>query len=150
MSFKFEDGLWRPEGEFHLEVYRKGELIEVYDDKNLVVDASKQQLAHLVGGDVTSRSITKIGFGTGGTAPAVGNTGLTAGFYSKTLGAVTYPSTNSVQFAFSLGTTEANGLAIIEFGLFCANDVLFARKTRSGAITKDTDLTLSGSWKLNF
>lgn len=150
MSFKFVDSLWRPEGEFHLEVYRKGELIEVYDDKNLVVDVSKQQLAHLVGGDVTSRSITKIGFGTGGTAPVVGNTGLTAGFYSKALGAVSYPATNAVQFAFSLGTTEGNGLAIIEFGLFCANDVLFARKTRSGSILKDTDLTLSGSWRLNF
>lgn len=148
--FNFIDNLYRPEGIFRLDIFRKGELIEQYEDNNLVVDVSKQQLAHLVGGDVTSRSITKIGFGTGGTAPVVGNTGLTAGFYSKALGAVSYPATNAVQFAFSLGTTEANGMAIIEFGLFCANDVLFARKTRSGSILKDTDLTLSGSWRLNF
>ena len=148
--FNFIDNLYRPEGIFRLDIFRKGELIEQYEDNNLVVDVSKQQLAHLVGGDVTSRSITKIGFGTGGTAPVVGNTGLTAGFYSKALGTVSYPATNAVQFAFSLGTTEANGLAIIEFGLFCANDVLFARKTRSGSILKDTDLTLSGSWRLNF
>lgn len=148
--FNFIDNLCRPEGIFRLDIFRNGELIEQYEDNNLVVDVSKQQLAHLVGGDVTSRSITKIGFGTGGTAPVVGNTGLTAGFYSKALGAVSYPATNAVQFAFSLGTTEANGLAIIEFGLFCANDVLFARKTRSGSILKDTDLTLSGSWRLNF
>lgn len=148
--FNFIDNLYRPEGIFRLDIFRKGELIEQYEDNNLVVDVSKQQLAHLVGGDVTSRSITKIGFGTGGTAPEVGNTGLTAGFYSKALGAASYPATNAVQFAFSLGTTEANGMAIIEFGLFCANDVLFARKTRSGSILKDTDLTLSGSWRLNF
>lgn len=148
--FKFNEQIRRPTGDFHLEVFRRGELIDVYDDHNLVVDASKQQLARLIGGDVTSRSITTIGFGTGNSAPAVGNTSLTAGYFSKALGAVTYPATNAVQFAFSLGTSEGNGLSIVEFGLFCANGTLFARKTRGGIIVKDTDLSLTGSWRINF
>lgn len=141
--------LRRPEGIFSLEVWRRGELIEVYEDENLVVDASKQQLARLIGGDVTNRSITKIGFGTSGTAPAAGNTTLT-GAYVKALGSITYPTTNSVQFAFTLGTSEANGLSIMEFGLFTAGDILFARKTRAGAIVKDSDLSISGTWRINF
>lgn len=141
--------LRRPEGIFSLEVWRRGELIEVYEDENLVVDASKQQLARLIGGDVANRSITKIGFGTSGTAPVGGNIGLT-GAYVKALGTVTYPVAGSVQFAFTLGTTEANGLSIMEFGLFTAGDILFARKVRTGAIVKDSDLALAGTWQINF
>lgn len=138
----------RPEGILTLQIFRKGELIEEVG-YNLVVDLSKQQLARLIGGDVTNRSLTKIGFGTSGTAPAAGNTSLTDA-YVKALGAVTYPATNSVQFAFTLGTSEANGKSIQEFGLFTADDVLFARKTRAGAIVKDSDLSLSGTWRINF
>ena len=70
--------------------------------------------------------------------------------YVKLLGGVTYPTTNSVEFAFTLGTSEANGKSIMEFGLFTAGDVLFARKTRAGAIVKDSDLSLAGSWRINF
>lgn len=145
----YGDPDYRPTGIFTLQVYRKGKLIEVYEDKNLVVDLSKQQLARLIGGDVSGRSITKIGFGTSGTAPASGNTSLT-GAYVNALGAVSYPATNAVQFAFTLGTSEANGLAILEFGLFTAGDVLFARKTRAGALVKDSDLSLTGTWRINF
>lgn len=145
----YGDAEYRPTGIFTLNIYRKGVLIEVYEDANLVVDLSKQQLARLIGGDVTNRSLTKIGFGTSGTAPAAGNTSLT-GAYVNALGAVTYPATNSVQYAFMLGTSEANGLSIMEFGLFTTGDVLFARKTRSGAIVKDSDLSLAGTWRINF
>lgn len=145
----FNDAIGRPEGIFTLNVFRGGKLIETYEDKNLVVNLSKQQLARLIGGDVANRSITKIGFGTSGTAPAGGNTTLTDA-YVKLLGGVTYPATNSVEFAFTLGTSEANGKSIMEFGLFTAGDVLFARKTRAGAIVKDSDLSLAGSWRITF
>lgn len=140
---------YRPRGDFSLNIFRKGELIEVYEDLNIVVDLSKQQLARLIGGDVTNRSLTKIGFGTSNTAPAAGNTALTDA-YVKLLGSVTYPTTNSVEYAFTLGTTEANGKAIIEFGLYTAGDVLFARKVRGGVILKDSDLSLAGSWRITF
>lgn len=139
----------RPTGIFTLQVFRRGELVEEYEDRNLVVDGSKQQLARLIGGDVANRSITKIGFGTSGSAPAAGNTTLTDA-YVKLLGAVSYPTATSVEYAFSLGSSEANGKAIIEFGLFTGGDVLFARKVRGGAILKDSDLSIAGSWRITF
>lgn len=143
-----DDANCRPKGILTLRMFRDG--VEVVEEGfNLVVDLSKQQLARLIGGDVANRSITKIGFGTSGTAPAAGNTTL-AGAYVKALGSVSYPTTNSVEFAFTLGTTEANGMSIMEFGLFTAGDVLFARKTRAGAIVKDSDLAIAGTWRINF
>lgn len=138
-----------PRGVFELEVYRRGELIERWEDRNLIVNGAKTALASLLGGAVSGNSIATIGFGTSGTAPAVGNTALTSA-YSKAVGAITYPAAGSVRFAFSLGSTEANGKAILEFGLFTGAGVLFARKTRSTAINKESDLTLAGGWTITF
>lgn len=138
-----------PTGRFRLEIYRRGTLIEVFEENNLIVDNSKQIHAHLLGGDVTNRSVTQIGFGTNPTAPVGGNTALT-GAYVKTIDLVTYPATNQVNFAFSLGTSEAQGLAISEFGLITAGNMLYARKVRSLPLNKDVDLTLAGSWLISF
>lgn len=148
--FKFNEDLidYRPQGILTLKFFRGGDEDEEAGE-NLVVDLSKQQLARLIGGDVTNRSIAKIGFGTNGTAPASGNTGLTDA-YIKAISSVSYPATNSVEFAFTLGSGEANGKSIIEFGLLTAGDVLFARKVRAGAITKDSDLSITGTWRINF
>jgi hypothetical protein len=147
-----------PSGLLILDVFRHGKLIDHIEEKelienwggpNLIVDNYKQIHARLLGGDVTNRSVTRIGFGTSGTAPAGGNTSLT-GAYTKNVDAVTYPLTNQVQFAFSLGTGEANPLAIMEFGLFTAGGVLYARKVRSAALNKETDLSFSGTWLITF
>jgi hypothetical protein len=138
-----------PSGLFLLNIYRRGELIEVFEEKNLIVDNSKQIHAKLLGGSVSNQSVTQIGFGTSGTAPASGNTTLTSA-YTKAIDTVTYPLTNQVSFNFSLGTGEANGKAIMEFGLFTAGNTLYARKVRSVALNKDTDITLSGSWIISF
>jgi hypothetical protein len=146
---KLNDDVSRPRGEFILNVFRGSELIEQYRDKNLVVDSSKQVLAKLLGGTVTGNSVTQIGFGTSGTAPDVGNTSITNPF-QKAIDSVTYPATNQVSFNFSLGTGEANGKAILEFGLLTAAGALFARKVRAAALNKDTDITLSGSWVISF
>lgn len=144
-----------PSGLLVLDVYRRGELIdrfehiEHFEGPNLIVDGSKQTHARLLGGDIANRSITTFGVGTSGTAPAAGNTALTAAF-TKAIDAVTYPATNSVQFAFSLGSAEANGKAILEFGLFTAGGVLYARKVRATALNKDTDISFSGTWTITF
>jgi hypothetical protein len=139
----------RPDGLFVLDVYVRSELVEHYEDENLVVDNYKQVHARLLGGDVTSRSITQIGFGTSGTTPAAGNTALTSA-YSKAVDSVTYPATNQVQFAFSLSSAEANGKAIMEFGLLNAGGTLYARKVRSSALNKESDISFSGSWTITF
>lgn len=150
MSLIFHDKLDRsPSGHFVLSVFRKGELIDVVDEPNLIVVGSQAMHAKLLGGSVTNQSVTKIGFGTNAAAPVFANTTLT-GSYVKAVDTVTYPATNQVQFAFSLGTAEATGMAISEFGLLTATSVLYARKTRTAPLNKDTDLTFSGTWTISF
>lgn len=150
MSFSIADNFEQaPSGIFLLNVYRRGELVEVYEDKNLIVDGARLTMARLLGGDVTNRSITQIGFGIGTSAPAAGNTGLTGAFLKPTDG-VSYPASNQVRFAFSLGTTEFNGQPISEFGLFTAGGTLYARKVRAAPLNKDTDLSFSGTWTITF
>jgi hypothetical protein len=143
------DRLRRPRGRVELRVFRRGVLVDHWIDRNLVVDNSKLLLSRLAGGDVTNRSLTQIQFGTNGSAPAAGNTAITSPF-SKALDSHAYPDGTSVSFAFSLGSSENNGMAILEFGLVSADGTLFARKTRSSALNKDSDITVSGSWVIQF
>lgn len=149
MGIAIKDYFCRPAGHFRLEIYRRGELIEVVDEKNLIVDNSKQIHARLLGGDVGNRSITQIGFGTNPAAPVPGNTTLTDAFV-KAVDNVLYPAANQVRFTFSLGTGEANGKAISEFGLLTAGNMLYARKVRSAPLHKESDLTFAGTWTINF
>lgn len=146
LTDEFKEG---PTGLFHLEIFRRGELIEVFEEKNLIVVGSKITHARLLGGDVANRSIGKIGFGSSGTAPANGNTVLTNPFV-KAIASVAYPADNQAQFNFSLGVNEANGLQIMEFGLITVGNLLYARKVRSAALPKDTDISLAGSWTISF
>jgi hypothetical protein len=138
-----------PEGLFVLNIYRRGELIERFEEKNLIVDSSKLIHAKLLGGDVANRSVSKFGVGTNGAAPAGGNNALTAA-YVKAVDDVTYPATNQVAFDFSLGVGEANGKAILEFGLFTTGDVLYARKIRATPLNKENDISFAGTWTISF
>jgi hypothetical protein len=143
------DRIERPQGVFELIVRRRGIVIERWIDKNLVVDKSKLCLSRLLGGSVTGRSVTQIAFGTNGTAPAAGNTSITSPFI-KALGSPTYPSESQVTFPFSLLASEANGMAIFEFGLLATDGTLFARKVRGAALNKDSDISVTGSWTIQF
>lgn len=136
-----------PSGIFRLKVFRRGLLIEEVEEPNLVVNGYAAVNASLLGGQVTNNSITSIGFGTNATAPAAGNTGLTGAFVVA-LSSVSYPASGQVQFNFALGSTQATGLAISEFGLLTGAGVLYARKTRSAPLNMNTDISLSGSWTL--
>lgn len=140
-----------PSGRFQLFVHRAGVLVPelCMDDRNLIVDGSKLVHARLLGGDVTNRSLTQIAFGTNGAAPASGNTAIT-GAFTKALDGVTYPLTNQAAFAFSLASGENNGMAISEFGLLTAGGTLYARRVRSAALNKDSDLSFSGVWTISF
>jgi len=149
VSLELADQLSAPTGEFRLRVYRGSELIEEFIEKNLIVDGSKLIHAKLLGGAVANNSVTQISFGTSGTAPASGNTSITNP-YTKAIDTVTYPASNQVSFNFSLGTSENNGAAIMEFGLLTAGSALYARKVRAAALSKASDLTLSGSWIITF
>jgi hypothetical protein len=139
----------KPNGHLTMNVFDRGVLVEVFDEFNLIVDGSKQTHARLLGGDVTNRSVAQFGVGTNGTAPAGGNSALTDSFV-KAIDAVSYPATNQVKFDFSLGSSEANGKAIMEFGLLTAGGVLYSRRVRSAALNKDSDISISGSWTITF
>lgn len=138
-----------PRGDFYCRVYQRGQLLQVIDERNLIVNVARRTMARLTGGDVTDRSITQIGFGSSGTEATVEDTALTTPFL-KDLESVEYPTDQSVAFNFELATDEANGLEIIEFGLLCANGDLFSRKVRTGPIEKDEDISLSGKWTIYF
>lgn len=135
-------------GDFHLKLFRGGELIETIDEPNLIVNLARSQLAHLIAGDVANRQITHIGFGIGTAAASPDNTVLTGAFF-KPVTSVSYPEVGKAAFSWSLSVAEANGLAITEFGLRCADNTLFSRKARA-AIQKDADLSLSGTWTIIF
>lgn len=145
MKFSDEQAL---RGDFRLELRRNGVLVEVFEEKNLIVNGAKNQLARLVGGSGANRQITQIGFGVGAQAAAPTNTALTSA-YVKQVSSVEYPATGQVRFNWSLSTAEANGKSITEFGLICADGTLFSRKARA-PIQKESDLSLSGSWTIIF
>lgn len=143
------DCIQPPTGHLTVLIYRRGELIEEWDGNNIVVAQSRAENARLFGGDVTNRSVSKIGFGTSGSPPVAGNTGLTEQFL-KNVDGITYPTAYSVEFAFSLSTAEANGKAIREIGLLTGAGILIARRVRSAVLNKTSDIALSGKWRLNF
>lgn len=130
-------------------IRRNGEIIEGFRDNNLVVEVARDWLAHLIAGDAAAKAITKIGFGTNGDEPEDGDTALTDA-YVKDLGAHTYPEAGMVKFDWTLSALEANGKSILEFGLICADDSLFSRKHRTGAIVKGSDIDMEGSWTIIF
>ncbi len=137
------------EGIFRLLVWRRGVLVADEEQHNLVVTAARETHARLLGGDTAGRSVTRFGVGSGGTAPAAGNTGLTDAFV-RPLVAATYPAAGRVQFQFALTSGEANGLSIREFGLFTAAGTLYARRVRAGALVKDSEIALAGTWTIEF
>jgi hypothetical protein len=144
-------------GVFKMKVYKgegeKRELIETFEDDNLIVDLARTTMAHLIAGDVTNRQMKFISFGTNGTAPTVDDTAITNP-YTKNLGVIITPNLNNtvnqVTFEWNLTTSEANGLAIMEFGMLTADGKLFCRRTRTTPINKQSDISLEGTWTIIF
>lgn len=135
-------------GMFHVDVIDAGgNIIETYEEKNLVVTLGKTNITKLLGGDAAGKKISKIAIGTSNTAPAITDTALT-GMFSKDIAGVTYPDGNSVLFSWTLETTEGNGITIREFGLLNDSGVLCARKVRTD-IVKTSAVKLVGSWKIS-
>jgi len=124
-------------------------LIETFEDDNLIVNLARTSMAHLIAGDVANRSMQSIAVGTNGNAPTVDDTEITNAF-TKNLGSITYPAVGQVRFAWNLTTAEANGKAIMEFGLLTADGNLFCRRIRTTPINKENDISLEGTWTIIF
>ena len=130
----------------------RGELVYEFDKQNLVVTGGKAVMANLLANGNPDLIIDGIGFGTDSAAPALTDTGLT-GSFEKPIGAVSFPSPNSVKWDWVLDFSEFNGNTLRELGLYsgeiAGNEVLFARVVTS-PIAKTSTLRLEGSWKITF
>lgn len=109
----------------------------------MIVKNARDKQAHLFGA-----SVTHIGFGVGTNPVTPDDNGLTAAFF-KPVTSVTYPEFGQVAFAWSLSSAEANGMVITEMALRTSDGVVVARKVR-GAVAKDSDLSLGGTWVVKF
>lgn len=107
----------RPRGIVRL--YKRGRIL--WEAENLFVNSGLPLLANLISGVTAGQYVTAIGFGSGASAPSAGDTGLGAApAYYNAIGATSFPSPGSVQFNYSLQTTDygANGITVQELGLF--------------------------------
>lgn len=149
-EMKITEGLPPLKGEFVLDIVcaRTGDVLEHYEDKNLVVNNGRQIVMQLLGAATAGKRLAKLGVGTNGTEPVGTNMALT-GSYVKNLGAVSYPTISSVRFDWTLGAGEGNGIAIREFGILSFDNTLFARKVRE-VINKNSDIILNGNWTISF
>jgi hypothetical protein len=148
-------------GCFRMKIFRNGRLIETFEDHNLIVSGAKESMARLLAGEGTGRNITSIAFGTSGDVPIPDDTEITAPFV-KPLSGHSYTVTDEegyaevpadaplVEFQWNLLNSEANGKAISEFGLLCADGTLFARRTRQLPLNKLSDIALEGYWIIYF
>lgn len=138
-----------PKGIFELRVYNAdGCLIDQYEDWNLIVNGGRSAIASLIGAATSTKDVTQIAFGTNGASPVLTDTAIT-GAFTKAVGAVSYPATGQVRFAWSLELAESNGVTIREYGLLCQDNTLFARKVRAD-IAKTSDVRLEGTWTIIF
>ena len=142
---QIQDGLTL-KGELEVAVMRDGLVVDWFRDSNLIVEGARDMLAQLIAGDGNGNAVTEIGFGTNGDAASPDDTSLT-GSYWRPLSGHTYPALGKVRFEFALSTTEANGVAIREFGLRTSDGSLFSRKAR-GTIEKNDDISLEGTWTI--
>jgi hypothetical protein len=136
-------------GTLRYTIFKNGVPIERIEDSNLIVNGARLQMAHLIAGDVAQRSINRISVGTNGTAPTVSDTAIT-GAFTKAVDGFTCPANGQVQVNWKLLVSEANDMAIKEFGLLTANGTLFARRIRANPIYKESDISIEGEWIIIF
>ena len=128
-----------------IKVFKKGVLIQEIVENNLIVNGARNQVARLIAGNVTGRSINRIAFGTNGADPEATDTAITNQF-ARAVKGFSYPAMGQVQIDWDLPVTENNGMAIMEFGLLTTDNTLFARRVRQDPIFKEADISLEGYW----
>ena len=159
-NLKFVDDIGKQKpirGILNYKVLKNGVLIEEVKGANLILNGARNQMAHLIAGDFPDRNITKIAIGLSGTPPIVTNETLT-GTFMKNIDGYSFPDIGQVQFDWSLGIAEANGMAIMEFGLMSEDGTLFSRRIREDEngnpinkpINKESDISIIGQWIIIF
>ena len=138
-------------GTLRYKIFKNGVLVEESEEHNLIVTNARVGMAHLVAGEADGRHITTIAFGTNGTVPTLADSVITAPFVKAVTG-YSFPEPGQVQFDWKLETTEANGKAILEFGLVTQDGTLFSRRVRESGtpINKAEDISIEGQWIIIF
>lgn len=136
-------------GRLRLIIRRRGRVVEIDDEDNLVMDGPRANIAsNLAGIPVSILPVTKVAVGSNGTTPTGQDQTITNAF-TKPLLQVSRPSAMVVLCTFQILSSDANGLAIREFGLLRSDGSLYARRTRGGkVIEKDSDIEIDGEWTL--
>lgn len=146
INFKHADA-HAVKGAFTVNVYKRGHLVAIYADHNLVVNTGRKRFAELIAGK-SSNCIAKIGVGTGTSTEQLSDTSLR----DQQLFDITSSSIDGSDavFNWTITTEQANGLDISEFGLFTRDDVMVTHRVRTRAIGKDRDIELTGEYRLSF
>jgi len=134
------------QGCLHYRVWCHGWLLEERQDRNLITDAGLTTLALGWAGDADG-VVTRMGFGSSPVDPTPDDADLLTPFVKPLTGYGSNPG--AVVLLWDLLPTEANGLAIAEFGLFTEAGVLVARRIRESPLIKSSALYLQGSWILS-
>lgn len=132
-------------GILEIVVRKAGEVIERWRAENLIVNGARNQATRLFAGQGENRTISKIAFGTNGTAPDVSDTEITSA-YMKSVTGFDFPDMGQIQTNWELGTNENNGMAIMEFGLLSDDGTLLCRRVREKPINKESDISIEGHW----
>lgn len=127
-----------------------GKVIKEIIGRNMVVNVGRNIVCHLLNNSQgANQHIDHIEVGTSLTAATLADTSITAPV-SKTLNNVSFPTDGQVDFEWSLEVNEGNGVAIAEFGLFCADGSMFARKVCASnqVINKTASMRIEGIWSI--
>lgn len=144
---RFEDSTRPCKGAFFVSIYRNGKLERAFSDHNLVVERGRVRLAELAAGKSTDY-ITQIGVGEGATTEADDDTELVNQMLFP-LDKATVDGRDA-RFDFTIDNTQANGMKIHEFGLFCSDGAMFSHRVRKGVIEKADDIQIRGYWIIHF
>lgn len=147
-------------GRLVFKVIRNGKVIQEAHD-NLIVTNGRAALANLLGNNGTNKYIAQVGVGTGSTAAADGDTDLTSptkvdiketriGSNLESEAGEPFEDSKIVQFHFVFGLTDAQGVAIHEYGLYCKDGTLFSRVVRATPFTKTSVDKIIGYWQITF
>jgi hypothetical protein len=153
-------------GELCYAVRRGGKTVERHHGRNMVMTLGRVAVARLFAGLPGGNGV-KIGVGEDGSPVSPEQISLTnpwlveassIGFAQAetTDGILAWiPSaaaTPNVRFDFVFGPNDANGISIMEFGLFTQDGVMFARRIRANGkpIGKDEDISIEGYWIIRF
>ena len=149
---EFVEGL-KSRGDVFIRVVRQedNEIVHSHAIRNLIVALGKTAMARFLGGysGQSGEYLSKIAFGTDGTAAASGNTALGLSQLVKTA-TVSYPAFNQVMFSAVMATTEGGTLTYQELGLLSNTSSNLFSRVVIPAITKSSLYRIEVDWVISF